>query len=97
VQERATLAENFIVQWLVQQIIPWNYQQQALEALHRVRIGGWKLAVLLALALAAGIATGYVAVPQSITTGLRSTYQGFACPVPAQPTTAIPEAATPKQ
>lgn len=96
VVERATLAENIIVQWLVQQAIPWNYQQQVLETLHRVRLGTRSLVLLLIVALGAGVVTGYVAVPQSVVQSLRGTYQGFACPAtPATPIT--PETATPKQ
>ena len=95
--ERATLTENVIVQWLVQQAVPWNYQQQVLDSLHKIRLGGWQLALVLLVALGAGVATGYVAVPQSIVQSVRGTYQGFACPAPspAQPTQ--PVTATPTQ
>lgn len=95
--ERSTLAENVIVQWLVQQVVPWNYQQQALDTLHKIRLGGWQLALALLIALGAGVATGYVAVPQSIVQNLRSTYQGFACPAPSALPQVQPIDATPKQ
>lgn len=91
IETRATLAENFVVQWLVHQVVPWNYQQQVLDGLHKVRLKAWQLALVLIVALGAGVATGYVALPAQMVDGLKSTYRGFACPIPA----AIPKPETP--
>lgn len=99
--ERTTLAENFVVQWLVHQVVPWNYQQNVLDGLHKIRLRTWQLALVLIVALGAGVATGYVALPAQMVDGLRATYRGFACPIPAAipkpeaPLTTAPKVETP--
>lgn len=39
--------------------------------------------ILSAILLIAGMATGYIAVPQSMIERLQTSYKGFACPVPS--------------
>lgn len=84
---RASLAENVVVQFLVQHTVPWNYQEQVFTALGHVRPSRWQLITILSISVSAAIWLGYVPIPKAVTDRITSTYRLIACPspVPASP------------
>jgi hypothetical protein len=90
-QQHASLAENALIQWLVQTSVPWSYQQQVMDVLHKMHVSKGKMAIIIIILISIGAYTGQLPIPDNVMAKIKAiTHQTTTPPPVCNLSTQIP-------